>query len=110
MPRSGDMGKERSLLRDYTVYLVVRVVVCVLGMLSYRASLGFARFLAWLAYRVDRRHRLVADENLRSALGGALSDEERDVLVRAVYLHFCTLLMVLIHLPRKLHPTNWKEH
>ena len=32
-----------------------------------------------------------------------------DRMVRAVYLHFCMLLMEIIHIPRKLHPTNWRQ-
>jgi KDO2-lipid IV(A) lauroyltransferase len=104
------MAKERSKVADYAVYLLVRVVVCVIGMLSYQAALKLAGALAWLAYRVDRRHRLVADENLRHAFPGRYDDAQRDEMVRAVYQHFCALLMVIIHLPRKLHPTNWKRH
>jgi KDO2-lipid IV(A) lauroyltransferase len=68
-----------------------------------------ANGLAWLAYQVDRRHRLVALENLRHAFGEG-DKAERDQLVRAVYRHFCTMLMEIIHLPRMLHPQNWKRH
>src|SRR5262249_9791113 len=31
-------------------------------------------------------------------------------LVRAVYLHFCRLMMEIIHLPRKLHPETWRRY
>jgi KDO2-lipid IV(A) lauroyltransferase len=103
------MAKERSKLADYLVYLAVRVVVCVIQMMSYRLSCYVARGLAGILYRVDRRHRLVADENLSHAFPD-LDAGERDQMVRAVYLHFCTLLMVIIHLLRKLHPSNWKQH
>ena len=103
------MAKERSLVKDYAVYLAMRVVVCVLQMLSYRASLRLAGGLAWLIYRLDRRHRLVADDNLRHAFPG-MAEGERDEMVRGVYRHFCALLMVLVHLPRTLRPTNWKGH
>jgi KDO2-lipid IV(A) lauroyltransferase len=104
------MAKERSKLADYLVYLAVRILVCLIQVLSYPAGLRLARGLAWLAYRVDRRHRLVADDNLRHAFGDALDDERRDELVRAVYRHFCALVVVMIHLPRKLHPLNWRAH
>jgi KDO2-lipid IV(A) lauroyltransferase len=104
------MAKERSKVADYAVYLVVRVVVCVIGMLSYETALKLARALAWLAYRVDRRHRLVADENLQHAFGEQYDEAQRDEMVRAIYQHCCTLLMVIIHMPRMLHPTSWKRH
>jgi KDO2-lipid IV(A) lauroyltransferase len=104
------MAKERSVLLDYAVYLVVRAVVCVLQMLSYPASLRLAGGLAWLAYHLDRRHRLVADDNLRWAFPEGADDRARDERVRAVYRHFCALLMVLVHVPRKLRPANWKGY
>ena len=80
---------------------------------SFKAS-GFAclaaQGLAWLAYRVDRRHREVARENLVKAFPGQYTDAELDRMVRAVYRHFCTLLVEIVHIPRKLHVTNWKQY
>src|SRR4051794_12075669 len=102
--------KQRSRLGDFLVYLAVRLLVCVLQGLSFDAARGFARFLAWLAYRVDKRHRLVALENIEKAFPGRYSDSERDALVREVYRHFCTLVVEIVHIPRKLHLHNWKDH
>jgi KDO2-lipid IV(A) lauroyltransferase len=104
------MAKERSKLTDYAVYLAVRALVCLIQTLSYPAGLSLARGLAWLAYRADRRHRLVADENLRHAFGEGLNHQQRDAMVRAVYRHFCGLVVTLIHLPRRLHASTWRAH
>ncbi len=103
------MSKPRSSVVDFSVYLLVRILVCVLQMMSFKMACQFAGFLAWLAYRVDRRHRLVALDNLEHAFPGKYSVGQRAVMVRAVYRHFCTLLMEIIHLPRRLHLGNWKE-
>jgi KDO2-lipid IV(A) lauroyltransferase len=103
------MAKERSAIADYFVYFLVRVLICIIQMLSYSAARQFADWLAWLAYYVDRRHRLVADDNLRHAFPD-LSAAQRDRQVRAVYRHFCMLLMEIIHIPRKLHPCNWRQY
>jgi KDO2-lipid IV(A) lauroyltransferase len=103
------MAKERSKLGDYAVYLLIRVVICIIQMLSYRAACGAARGLAWLVYHVDKRHRQVADDNLRHAFPD-LDAAKRNRLVRAVLLHFCTLLIEIIHVPRKLHATNWRRY
>jgi KDO2-lipid IV(A) lauroyltransferase len=102
--------KKRSRLADYLIYLAVRLVVCVLQMLSYEAGLRVAAGLAWLAYRIDRRHRLVALENLGHAFPEIQDPQERDQLVRAVYRHFCELLITLLHLPRRLHATTWRDY
>jgi KDO2-lipid IV(A) lauroyltransferase len=103
------MSRPRSPVADYAVYLLVRTVVSVLQALSLQAACRFAGFLAWLIYHLDRRHRLVADDNLRHAFP-ELDARRRDDLVRAVYRHFCTILMEMVHLPRKLHPGNWRNH
>jgi KDO2-lipid IV(A) lauroyltransferase len=103
------MEKKRSRLLDYGVYVAVRAVVCVLQALPYRMALSAAGGLAWLAYRVNRRHRLVADDNLKHAFPD-MNEVERDRLVRAVYRHFCRLLVQIIHVPRLLHVRNWKQH
>jgi KDO2-lipid IV(A) lauroyltransferase len=104
------LAKTRSRLADYAVYLVVRLVVCVVQALSLAAARRLARGLAWLVHRIDRRHRLVARDNLCQAFPGKYTDAELDALVRAVYRHFCTMLMEIIHLPRKLHTTNWRRY
>jgi KDO2-lipid IV(A) lauroyltransferase len=104
------MSEPRSKATDYAVYTLVRVVVCVLQALSYDTARRVAAGLAWLLYRVDRRHRLVADDNLRQAFPGRWTDAERDRLVRSVYGHFCGLLIDIVHTPRRLNPYNWRRH
>jgi KDO2-lipid IV(A) lauroyltransferase len=91
------------------VYVLVRFVVCILQGLPYRVAVRLSGGLAWLVHRVDKRHRLVAEENLRHAYGDQLTQEQRDQMVRAVYVHFCRLLIELIHLTRRLHPNNWRR-
>ncbi len=104
------MSSPRSRVADYAVYLAVRILVAVIQGLPYGLACRAAKGLAWLAYHLNRRHRRVADDNLRHAFGDALDDAGRDALVRAVYRHFCTLLIDIIHLPRKLHPCTWRRH
>ena len=103
------MSKPRSWVADLAAFAVIRIVVCVLQGLPPRGSQAFAHFLAWLAYRVDRRHRLVADENLERAFPG-LDPASRDRVVRKVYLHFCRLLVDMVMIPRKFHPNNWRRY
>lgn len=104
------MAKQRSRVADYLVYVVVRFLVCVLQGISYDAARAWAAGLAWLAFRIDRRHRDVARDNLRHAFPGGYSDEQLTAMVRRVYLHFCILLVELVHLRRRLHPNNWRRH
>jgi KDO2-lipid IV(A) lauroyltransferase len=103
------MSKPRSPVADFLVYLAVRILVLALQTLSFATACRFAGGLAWLAYRVDGRHRRVADDNLRHAFP-ELDGPARDQMVRAVYRHFCLLLVEIIFTPRLVHLTNWKEY
>ncbi len=55
MPRS----KRRRAWLDYLTYLIVRGIVAFAQMLSIGQSYALARFLGWVAYHVDARHRQV---------------------------------------------------
>jgi KDO2-lipid IV(A) lauroyltransferase len=105
MPRK----KTRRLWVDYLAYLAVRCVVAFAQMLSIEQSYALASFLGWLVYQVDKRHRQVGIDNLTEAFGDQYTETERDQIVREVYRHFCTMLMEILHTPRKLHLENWRE-
>jgi KDO2-lipid IV(A) lauroyltransferase len=104
------MARARSRVTDYLIYLIVRLFVCLVQALPPAGARAFARGLAWLAYHVNRRHREVAHDNLRHAFPGRYTEPELDALVRAVYRHFCTLMVEMILIPRLLQPTNWRRY
>jgi len=101
--------KKRKPVVDYLVYLAVRLTVCVLQGLPTRWAYGFAAFLAALAYRVDKRHRKVAAENLGFAFPEK-TPAEIDRLVRGCYLHFCKVAIEIARLPRVFHMHNWRKY
>ena len=101
--------KKRSHVLDYLVYLAVRILVCVIQALPYDTACRFARVLAWAVYKVNKRHRVVAAENLQKSFPGQYTDEQIDILVRRVYEHFCTILIEIMHMPRRFHLHNYKQ-
>ena len=104
------MAKPRSTYIDYAVYLFVRFFVATIHSCSFRVACAFAEKLAWILYHVNRRHRLVALDNLRHAFPGKYSDAELDRMVRNVYRHFCVMLIEILYLPRLMHTTTWKNY
>jgi KDO2-lipid IV(A) lauroyltransferase len=110
VPKEGPMSaKNRSAVADYLVYIVVRILVCVVQALSFETACRVAGLLAWVAYQVDRRHRLVAMENLQKSFPGQHSEEDRDRIVRGVYRHFCAIVIETVHMPRRYHLHNYKQ-
>jgi KDO2-lipid IV(A) lauroyltransferase len=101
-------AKKRRRWLDFLAYLAVRFIVAFAQMLSIEQSYGLARFLGWVLYKFDARHRKVGIDNLAKAFGDQFSDHERDQIVRGVYCHFCMMLMEILHAPRKLHLENWR--
>ena len=91
------------------MYLVVRLVVFTCQMLPIRVCYALADGLAALVYRVDKRHRQVALENLQHAYGASWTETERDQAVRGVYRHFCRMVMEMLHIPKTLHLETWRE-
>ena len=103
------MARRRNRTLDFLAYVGVRAVVALAQVLTVEQSYAFARVLAALLYRVDRRHRRVGLENLEHAFGTVYDARGRDAIVRGVYEHFCMMLMEILHMPRKLHPTTWRD-
>lgn len=99
----------RSLVLDYLVYFVVRVLICVAQALSIQTGYRLARWMAWLVGEVLGVRRGVVDENLRHAFPN-LSDAERHRLARKMWEHLFLLVLEVAHAPRKIHETNWRRY
>ncbi len=104
------MAKERNRVADFAVYTLIRLIVAFLRALPYHTACRVGDGLAWLVRKVDRRHRLVARENLQHAFPGRYSDEELEIFVANVYRHFCRMIVEIVHLDRRIHIMNWRDH
>ncbi len=103
--------KPRKPAVDYAIYLVVRAAVCFLNAVPIAVALRLADGLAWVAFRIDKRHRDVARENVRIAFPALAADPAAcDRLVRACYRHYCTMLVEIVCLPRRMHLHNWRRY
>jgi KDO2-lipid IV(A) lauroyltransferase len=96
------MAKARSKTLDFAAFIALKTVACSLLMLPMEWSVGLVRWLSAIAFRLDRRHRDVALDNLRHAFPGRYSERQLNQLVREVYEHFGVLLLEMLMIPRKL--------
>jgi KDO2-lipid IV(A) lauroyltransferase len=101
------MAKPRNATVDFAVYLAVRVAVALLQALPRPAAYGLGHGLAWLAHRVDRRHREVARENLSLAFPEK-SPRQIDRLVRDCYRHCVRMIVEIALLPRRMAVDNYR--
>jgi KDO2-lipid IV(A) lauroyltransferase len=103
------VARKRSLVVQYLVYLAVRLLICLARMMPVREVLALAGPLAWLAYLMNVRHRLVAKENIRHAFP-EYSEVEVDALVRRCYRHFVEVMIEVALLSGVIRRGNVGDH
>ncbi len=99
---------QRRLIVDYLVYVVVRILICIVQAIRIETGERLARSLAWLFHDVLRVRGKVVDENLAYAFT-ELTPAERARLARRMWEHLFLLVLEVAHAPRKIHQTNWRE-
>jgi len=99
-------ASERTV--HFLVYIVVRFFICVVQSMPWDLAFATGRFMAWVAYHVNVRHRRVATDNLRSAFP-ELSEKQIDKLVRRTYRHFGMMIVEIITLQRKMNLANHEK-
>jgi KDO2-lipid IV(A) lauroyltransferase len=104
-------GAEAVLRRavDYSVYVLLRVLIALVQALPLSACERGAEFLATLACRVLRLRQHVVDDNLRIAFPN-LSAAQRERIAWRMWRHLFVMCAEIAHAPRKVHRTNWREH
>lgn len=103
------MARQRNMKVEWLVYAAVRVAVTALQWTPLWLGYRLAAAIAWVAYKVDKRHRKVALENLKIAFGDTMDDAERDRVVRATYRHFISMIIEIAHIPYRLSLTTWRQ-
>jgi Kdo2-lipid IVA lauroyltransferase/acyltransferase len=98
-----------KVLRDYLVYLAVRLAICFIQAVRIETCQKLSHVLAWLTYDVVKVRRKVIDDNLFHAFPEK-SQAERQRIARATYAHLVLMVCEIAQAPRKIHETNWRDH
>jgi KDO2-lipid IV(A) lauroyltransferase len=99
----------RSRPFDYPIYLAVRLVLCLVQALRPETCARLAKSAAWLLTDVLRLRRAIIDENLSGAFP-EMTERERRALERRMWEHLMLLVVEVMHAPRKIHDTNWRDY
>jgi KDO2-lipid IV(A) lauroyltransferase len=93
------------------VYLVVRLIVCVVQALPAQLAYKLADAIAAVVYAVAKRRRQIASENLAAAFPELAQDHAAiDRLVRGMFQHFIRAAIELVLVSRKLTLNTWRRH
>ncbi len=96
-------------LVDLFVYLLVRLLICLVQAMRIETGQVFSRWLAWVFCDLARIRARVVDDNLAHAFP-ELSETQRRKLARGMWEHLFLLVLEVAHAPRKIHETNWRDY
>ena len=98
-----------QLLRDWLVYLLIRVVICVMQSLHIETCHTLSRFLAVIACDVVRLRFGVVDDNLRHVFPDWEAPERRR-LARRMWEHLFLMVAEIAQVRRKIHHASFDRH
>lgn len=95
-------------IQNFCVYLVARLLICVVQALPIELCHAGARFLAFLMADVLRLRHKVTDGNLQIA-NPTWTKQKRKQVIREMWEHLLLMICEIAHVPRKIHETNWRD-
>ena len=96
-------------LCDWSVYVIVRLFVCLIQSLSLRQCEQIAGLMGWLATHLIPLRKKILEENVRQAFP-QLNQAERQRIKCGMWNHLILMVCEIAHLPRKIHETSWLKH
>jgi KDO2-lipid IV(A) lauroyltransferase len=96
-------------ISDYLVYLLVRILFCIVQSLSLESGRAFARGLAFVFTWILPVRRPLLHENLKIAFP-EINNAERQVLIQAMWEHLLLMAIEVALARRKIRDFNWTDH
>ncbi len=104
-----EMKKRLRCILDYSVYVLVRVVISAVQCVPLGVCRRISEILAFLFCDVLRIRGRLVDDNLKHAFPEK-SRKERKTLERQMWLHLFLMVAEVAHAQRELNPLNWFRH
>jgi KDO2-lipid IV(A) lauroyltransferase len=100
--------KHLARVGQYSGYLGLRVLICVIQAMPIETCHAMAGWLAVLFTTVIRLRRKLVDDNLLHAFPD-LTAAQRLTIARQMWEHLFLIAIEVAHAPRKIHDTNWRD-
>jgi KDO2-lipid IV(A) lauroyltransferase len=94
---------------DYLVYLLIRILFCIVQSWSLETGQKFARGAAFFFVKILPIRRRLLRENLQTAFPN-MEDDQRQNLILAMWEHLLLLGIEVAHARRKIRDLNWTDH
>jgi KDO2-lipid IV(A) lauroyltransferase len=102
------MGQNSALV-NLSQYFGARTAAMLLGLFPINANLRTARAVGGLLYKIDKKHRLRALENLRASFPEK-SEKELDYIAERSMQHFIELVMDVLFSTRLINAESWHRY
>jgi KDO2-lipid IV(A) lauroyltransferase len=102
------MGQSSELV-NLSQYFGARTTAMLLGLFPVNANLRTARAVGGILYKLDKKHRLRALENLRASFPEK-SDKELDFIAERSMQHFLELVMDVLFSTRLINAESWYRY
>jgi KDO2-lipid IV(A) lauroyltransferase len=96
----------RKKIRYFFETALVRLLAWWIPHLTRKSCVHLANGLGTVAFKLDRRGRAVALDNLRCAFGASLTDEQRRAIMHQSYRNFARTMVDLFWSPALARPEN----
>ena len=96
-------------ISDYLVYVLVRILFCIVQSLSLEAGKTFSCGLAWFFTQILPIRRRLLHENLKIAFP-ELDDHQRRSIIETMWEHLFLMGVEVALARRKIRDYNWTDH
>ncbi len=87
-------------MKDYLLYLLVRLISLFFNALPLGFALGIARVFGRLAYFANKKRRRIAYANLKASLGGQIPPLKIKCIIKGVYMNLAQSFIELMRFPK----------
>lgn len=87
-------------MKEYLLYLVIRLVSFVFNVLPLEFALRLGRIFGLLIYFTNKKRRSIAYANLKASFGDALSSIQKKHIVKGVYINLAQSFVEVMRFPR----------
>jgi KDO2-lipid IV(A) lauroyltransferase len=100
---------QHGIISNLTQYFGARTAAAILGIFPINANLGSARAIGGLMWRIDRKHRKRAMENLRASFPEK-PEKELEYIAERSMQHFIELVMDVLFTTRLINLEKWHNY
>jgi len=98
-----------NIVRATAEYALLRFVEVFIKSLPFEVALDVGRFIGFLSYHIDRRHRKAGRKNLRMVFGGEKGRAEREAILKALYRHLGMVFVEMLRMERLLRCGDYRK-